>query len=120
MAAQGKILQDFERRDMICYWSQCTSIIYVVSDSFVDYAGKTHHFVIAAVSKMLPKDTNQLDQLVDEDPQEVYYDVDIVVDGDGTVDTLCSVTKALYMGISICLGCNPKKDKKVKKKNLKK
>ena len=62
--------------------------VEVIKDSFVDYAGKTHHFIIAAVSDNLGK---------------TYGDIPVVVVPQG----LCSKTlgfaeKGIRIGISIC------------------
>lgn len=62
--------------------------VEVIKDSFVDYAGKTHHFIIAAVSDNLEK---------------TYGDIPVVVVPQG----LCSKTpgfaeKGIRIGISIC------------------
>ena len=64
------------------------SYVEVIKDSFVDYAGKTHHFIIAAISDNLEK---------------TYGDTPIVVVPQG----LCSETigfaeKGIRIGISIC------------------
>ena len=58
--------------------------VEVIKDSFVDYAGKTHHFVIAAVSKPCEENT-----------ASVIWD-------DWTVEVQESLSKGLSIGISIC------------------
>ena len=58
--------------------------VEVIKDSFVDYAGKTHHFIIAAIS-------------------ETYDDISIVVVPQGICSkTLGFAKKGIHIGISIC------------------
>ena len=78
--------------------------VEVINDSFVDYAGKTHHFTIAAVSSLLPRTTGELGDLspVNNDDITVYHEVGIYVSGYGTEDYLCDVTKVVRLGIAIC------------------
>ena len=75
--------------------------VEVINDSFVDYAGKTHYFTIAAVSSLLPCNGKELgmDSLEDN---TVTHEVAIYVEDYGTDDYLCNVTKALRLGISMC------------------
>lgn len=76
--------------------------VEVIHDSFVDYAGKTHYFTIAAISSMLPRNGKELgfnEELANED---VLHEVGIFVEGYGTYDYLCDVTKALRLGIAVC------------------
>ena len=75
--------------------------VEVINDSFVDYAGKTHYFTIAAVSSLLPCNSKELgmDSLEDN---TVTHEVAIYIEDYGTDDYLCTVTKALRLGISMC------------------
>lgn len=76
--------------------------VEVINDSFVDYAGKTHHFTIAAVSSLLPRNGEELEMHDDYADKEVTHEVAIYVEDYGTDDYLCNVTKALRLGISMC------------------
>lgn len=78
--------------------------VEVINDSFVDYAGKTHHFTIAAVSSLLPRTTKEMGNAspVYDDSLEVVHEVGIYVEDYGTDDYLCNVTKAVRLGVSIC------------------
>lgn len=75
--------------------------VEVTNDSFVDYAGKTHYFTIAAVSSLLPRNGKELgmDSHMDN---TVTHEVAVYVEDYGTDNYLCGVTKALYLGISMC------------------
>jgi hypothetical protein len=64
-----------------------------IVDSFVDYAGKTHHFVIVAISEMLPSK--------DYEGYSINYQVDEYTEGYGMID-IGIVTKVLKLGISMC------------------
>ncbi len=75
--------------------------VEVINDSFVDYAGKTHYFTIAAVSSMLPRNGKELGMDGYED-NTVTHEVAVYVEDYGTDDYLCNVTKALRLGISMC------------------
>lgn len=75
--------------------------VEVINDSFVDYAGKTHYFTIAAVSSLLPRNGKELGMGSHED-SAVTHEVAIYVEDYGTDDYLCNVTKALRLGISMC------------------
>lgn len=75
--------------------------VEVINDSFVDYAGKTHYFTIAAVSSLLPRNGKELGMSSHED-NTVTHEVGIYVEDYGTDDYLCNVTKALRLGISMC------------------
>lgn len=75
--------------------------VEVINDSFVDYAGKTHYFTIAAVSSLLPRNGKELGMGNLED-NTITHEVAIYVDNYGTEDYLCDVTKALRLGISMC------------------
>ena len=78
--------------------------VEVINDSFVDYAGKTHHFTIAAVSSLLPRTTKEMgDQSpVSNDDLKVIHEVGVYVEDYGTDDYLCNVTKVVRLGISMC------------------
>lgn len=74
-----------------------------IVDSFTDYAGRAHHFVIAAISQMLPTCTCQLeDNPYTDDHAEVGYEVSEYVMDYGTTDNYWPVTKVLRLGVSIC------------------
>lgn len=74
-----------------------------ITDSFVDYAGKEHHFVIAALSENLPSRSGQLeDNPISDDHTPVTHEVGVYVEGYGTEDYLGTVCKVLRLGISIC------------------
>lgn len=75
--------------------------VEVINDSFVDYAGKTHYFTIAAVSSLLPRNGKELGMGSYED-NAVTHEVAVYVEDYGTDDYLCNVTKALRLGISMC------------------
>lgn len=62
--------------------------VEVIKDSFVDYAGKTHHFVIAAVSDGFETETS--DSLMIIQPDGVSFDV------------VGYVERGVRVGISIC------------------
>lgn len=75
--------------------------VEVINDSFVDYAGKTHYFTIAAVSSLLPRNGKELGMDSHED-NTVTHEVAVYVEDYGTDDYLCNVTKAVRLGISMC------------------
>ena len=72
-------------------------------DSFVDYKGAEHKFVIVAVSQILPKVNEEL-----EHPEkgyvgcEVFYEVNVYLDEYGTLEYMGHVGKVLKLGIAIC------------------
>ncbi len=77
--------------------------IEVRNDSFVDYKGIEHHFTIVAISKELPKKTNDFDDLQSfEGDEKVYYEVNEYVDDYGTTNYLGNVCKVLCLGLAIC------------------
>lgn len=78
--------------------------VEVINDSFVDYAGKTHHFTIAAVSSLLPRNTKEMgkDSPTDNDDLKVTHEVSVYVEDYGTDSYLCDVTKVVRLGIAIC------------------
>lgn len=74
-----------------------------ITDSFTDYAGKAHQFVIAALSQNLPTRTGQLESSpVDDDNVSVIHEVGIYVENYGTEDYLGTVSKVVRLGVSIC------------------
>lgn len=76
--------------------------VETISDSFVDYAGKTHYFTIAAISSLLPRNSKELGMDESLEDRDVTYEVSNYIEDYGTQDYLCNVTKALRLGISIC------------------
>lgn len=76
-----------------------TERIETLVDSFVDENGDTRHFVIAAISEVLPKDYTDIDP--NDCPGELTYEV-IQYDDDCN-DTSCGqVVKCLRLGWAIC------------------
>lgn len=74
-----------------------------ITDSFIDYAGKVHQFVIAALSQNLPTRTGQLESSpVDDNDVSVIHEVGVYVEDYGTEDYLGTVTKVIRLGVSIC------------------
>lgn len=74
-----------------------------ITDSFTDYAGKVHHFVIAALSQSLPTRTGELEQSpIGNYNNRVIYEVGEYIEDYGTEQYLGNVTKVLRLGISIC------------------
>ena len=74
-----------------------------ITDSFTDYAGKVHHFVIAALSQNLPVRSGQLEHNpVCEDNVPVTHEVGVYLEDYGTESYLGTVTKVIRLGISIC------------------
>lgn len=76
--------------------------IETIVDSFTDYMGNTHHFVIAAVSQVLPTYSGELEyNPINDEYVPVDYEVEQYV---GVYDTrnIASVVKVLKIGISIC------------------
>ena len=62
--------------------------VNVLKDSFVDYAGKTHHFVIAAVTNDLMNEEGQVPLIIREDC--------------AIVDVVATAKKGISLGVSIC------------------
>ena len=78
-------------------------LIEFITDSFTDYTGKVHHFVIAALSKVLPTRSGQLkNNPTDDDDLGVIHEVGVYVEDYGTDEYMGVVTKAICLGISIC------------------
>lgn len=77
--------------------------IEVITDSFTDYAGKVHHFVIAAISQVLPTCSSQLEDNPTEcDDLDVSHEVAIFIEDYGTYDYMGTVSKIVRLGISMC------------------
>lgn len=76
--------------------------IECITDSFTDYAGNVHQFVIAAVSQNLPTCTCELEDCEECDCADVTYTVAEFIDHEGVVDCLGTVKKVLKIGISMC------------------
>lgn len=77
--------------------------IEVITDSFTDYAGKVHHFVIAAISQVLPTCSSQLeDNPTGCDDLDVSHEVAIFIEDYGTHDYMGTVSKIVRLGISMC------------------
>lgn len=74
-----------------------------ITDSFTDYAGKVHQFVIAALSQNLPVRSGQLENNpVESDCVPVTHEVGIYVEDYGTEDYMGTVSKVIRLGVSIC------------------
>lgn len=73
--------------------------IETIIDSFTDFSGKTHHFVIAAISQNLPTSSRELGYDFDD---AIKYEIEEYVENYGTTDYVGSVSKVLRLGISIC------------------
>lgn len=78
--------------------------IEVLKDSFVDYAGRTHYFMIAAVSTVLPCKGNQLKNvpISIEDNSRVKYEVVGQIENTNLEEYLGDVVKVVRIGLSIC------------------
>ena len=76
--------------------------IETLTDSFVDYKGETHHFVIAAISSEFPINTQQLNPTDLNYNDKVIHEVNTYVYNYGIYDTLCTVNKKVCIGISVC------------------
>ena len=77
-----------------------------IHDSFVDYKGKEHHFVICAYSKLLPKTAKEvegiyLDPNIDENSHVSTFTVSYA-DSYGSLDNYDAVVKSVSIGVSIC------------------
>ena len=75
--------------------------IEYLKDSFTDYTGKEHYFIIAAISQELPTKTEEIgrDDLKDYD---VIHEVSMYIEDYGTEDYLGVVTKVLRLGVAMC------------------
>lgn len=91
--------------------------IETITDSFVDYKGDTHHFVIAAISSELPTKAGQIGYTEDTN-ERVTHEVNIYVDNYGMHDWVCDVTKKICLGIAICNPEDPFNEEIGKKKAI--
>jgi hypothetical protein len=76
--------------------------VELITDSFTDYAGKTHQFVIAALSQALPTQSNQLENNPVEENRPVSYEIGEYIEDYGTETYLGTVNKVVRLGVSIC------------------
>lgn len=75
---------------------------YIV-DSFTDFEGKEHKFVIAAVSTIFPTKYKNINSEPSElSDNTVYYDVNIYVEEYGHYDEYSTVVKEVSLGYAIC------------------
>lgn len=75
-----------------------------IHDSFVDYKGKEHHFVICAYSKLLPKTFKEAEGIefdADKDDRVETFAVSYA-DSYGCLDNYDKVVKSVSIGVSIC------------------
>lgn len=75
-----------------------------IHDSFVDYKGKEHHFVICAYSKLLPKTFKEAEGIefdADKDGRVETFAVSYA-DSYGCLDNYDKVVKSVSIGVSIC------------------
>lgn len=72
--------------------------IETIVDSFIDKNGKERHFVIAAISTVLP--TNSKELFPDDEESECEFNVYYEDDSDSTL--IDNVVKILKIGYSIC------------------
>ena len=75
-----------------------------IHDSFVDYKGKEHHFVICAYSKLLPKTFKEAEGIefdADKDDRVETFAVSYA-DSYGCLDNYDAVVKSVSIGVSIC------------------
>ena len=75
-----------------------------IHDSFVDYKGKEHHFVICAYSKLLPRTFKEAEGIefdADKDDRVETYAVSYA-DSYGCLDNYDKVVKSVSIGVSIC------------------
>ena len=75
-----------------------------IHDSFVDYKGKEHHFVICAYSKLLPrtfKEAEGIEYDADKDDRVETFTVSYA-DSYGCLDNYDKVVKSVSIGVSIC------------------
>ena len=78
--------------------------IEVIKDSFVDYAGRTHHFMLAAVSTVLPYKGSQLQNTPRpiEENSRIKYEVVGQIENTNLEEYLGDVVKVVRLGLSIC------------------
>lgn len=75
-----------------------------IHDSFVDYKGKEHHFVICAYSKLLPRTFKEAEGIefdADKDDRVETFTVSYA-DSYGCLDNYDKVVKSVSIGVSIC------------------
>ena len=75
-----------------------------IHDSFVDYKGKEHHFVICAYSKLLPKTFKEAEGIefdADKDDHVETFAVSYA-DSYGCLDNYDKVVKSVSIGVAIC------------------
>lgn len=75
-----------------------------IHDSFVDYKGKEHHFVICAYSKLLPKTFKEAEGIefdADKDDRVETFAVSYA-DSYGCLDNYDKVVKSVSIGVAIC------------------
>ena len=75
-----------------------------IHDSFVDYKGKEHHFVICAYSKLLPRTFKEAEGIefdADKDDRVETFAVSYA-DTYGCLDNYDKVVKSVSIGVSIC------------------
>lgn len=75
-----------------------------IHDSFVDYKGKEHHFVICAYSKLLPKTFKEAEDIeydVNKDDRVETFAVSYA-ESYGCLDNYDKVVKSVSIGVSIC------------------
>lgn len=89
---------------------------YLCSE-FVDFEGKTHKFVIAAYSEVLPTYSYEIDSEREED-LPVVYDVSGYIEGEWE-EALGNVVKRLSIGVAICHPDDEYNEELGKKKALK-
>lgn len=92
--------------------------IETITSSFVDYEGKIHNFVIAAISQTLPNNADQFNVKGLEKNSPVYFEVSSYIEDYGTLDYHGTVTKALYLGVSICNPVDEFNEEKGKQKAI--
>ena len=75
-----------------------------IHDSFIDYKGKEHHFVICAYSKLLPRTFKEAEGIefdADKDDRVETFAVSYA-DSYGCLDNYDKVVKSVSIGVSIC------------------
>ena len=75
-----------------------------IHDSFVDYKGKEHHFVICAYSKLLPRTFKEAEGIefdADKDDRVETFAVSYA-DSYGCLDNYDAVVKSVSIGVAIC------------------
>ena len=75
-----------------------------IHDSFVDYKGKEHHFVICAYSKLLPRTFKEAEGIefdADKDDRVETFTVSYA-SSYGCLDNYDKVVKSVSIGVSIC------------------